>query len=91
MSELSIAEAAEEEYADSFRWYAQRSMKAAERFESEFAEALEAIAANPERYPVCDDGRHRFYLFKRYPFLPNSPPERLPCSSTRVIVHVPNS
>ena len=68
MSELLIAEAAEEEYAVSLQWYAQRSKNAAERFEAEFAEALEAIEAKPERYPVCDDGRHRFYLLKRYPF-----------------------
>lgn len=68
MTELLIAEAAEEEYTASLEWYAERSKKAAERFEAEFALALEAIKANPERYPSCDDGRHRFYLLKRYPF-----------------------
>jgi toxin ParE1/3/4 len=68
MSELFIAEAAEEEYTTSLHWYAQRSKKAAERFEAEFAKALETIKANPEQYPVCDDDRHRFYLLKRYPF-----------------------
>lgn len=36
-------------------------------FEVEFEEALKAIAAHPERYPLCDD-RHRFFLLKRYPF-----------------------
>jgi plasmid stabilization system protein ParE len=35
--------------------------EAAEQFEAEFAKALEAIAAHPERYPLCDD-RHRFFL-----------------------------
>jgi len=49
------------------RWYADRSKRAAEGFQAEFARALEAIAANPDRYPLCDD-RHRFYLLKRYPF-----------------------
>jgi plasmid stabilization system protein ParE len=34
--------------------------EAAEQFEAEFAKALEAIAAHPERYPLCDD-RHRFF------------------------------
>jgi toxin ParE1/3/4 len=68
MSEILIAEAAEEEYTASLQWYAGRSEKAAERFEAEFVKALEALEANPERYPVCDDGRHRFYLLKRYPF-----------------------
>ena len=67
MDNLLIAEAAEEEYTDSLRWYAERSMRAAEGFEAAFAQALELIAAHPERYPLCDD-RHRFFLLKRYPF-----------------------
>lgn len=67
MGDVLIAEGAEEEYAESLRWYAARSKPAAEGFEAEFARALEAIAANPQRYPLCDD-RHRFYLLKRYPF-----------------------
>ena len=66
MSSL-IAEDAEDDYTASFRWYAERSPRAAEGFEAEFARALDAIAASPERYPLCDD-RHRFYLLKRYPF-----------------------
>jgi plasmid stabilization system protein ParE len=68
MSEMLIAEAAEEEYVASLQWYAEGSKTAAERFEVEFARALEAIGANPEQYPMCDDGRHRFYLLKHYPF-----------------------
>jgi len=68
MSELLIAEAAHEEYTASLHWYAQRSKQAAARFEAEFAKALEAIEANPERYPVCNDDRHRIYLLKRYPY-----------------------
>ena len=68
MNELLIAEPAEEEYAASLQWYAERSKKAAERFEAEFARALQAIEEDPERYPTCDDDRHRFYLLKRYPF-----------------------
>ena len=36
-------------------------------FQAEFSRALEAIAATPDRYPLCDD-RPRFYLLKRYPF-----------------------
>ena len=63
MDNLLIAEAAEEEYTDSLRWYAQRSRRAAEGFEAEFEQALESIAAHPERYPLCDD-RHRFFRQK---------------------------
>jgi toxin ParE1/3/4 len=68
MIELLIAEPAEEEYTASLQWYAERSKQAAEGFEGAFAQALEAIKANPERYPSCNDGRHCFYLLKRYPF-----------------------
>ena len=67
MDNLLIAEAAEEEYAESLKWYAERSLRAAEGFEAAFEQALESIAARPERYPLCDD-RHRFFLLKRYPF-----------------------
>lgn len=67
MDKLLISEAAEEEYADSLRWYVERSTRAAEGFEAEFEQALVAIAAHPDRYPLCDD-RHRFFLLKRYPF-----------------------
>jgi plasmid stabilization system protein ParE len=67
MDKLLVAEAAEEEYTDSLRWYAERSIGAAEGFEATFEQALESIAAYPERYPLCDD-RHRFFLLKRYPF-----------------------
>ncbi len=67
MNELLVAEGAEQDYIESLRWYAERSKRAGEGFEAEFAQALEAIAANPRRYPLCDD-RHRYYLLKRYPF-----------------------
>ena len=67
MDNLLIAEAAEQEYADSLCWYAERSKQAAEGFETEFQRAIKAIAAHPEQYPPCDD-RHRYFLLKRYPF-----------------------
>jgi plasmid stabilization system protein ParE len=67
MDELLIAEAAEEEYTESLKCYAERSLRAAERFDAAFEQALNSIAAHPERYPFCDD-RHRFYLLKGYPF-----------------------
>jgi plasmid stabilization system protein ParE len=67
MIDILIGAGAEEDYAESLRWYAERSKRAAEGFEAEFTRVLEAIAANPGRYPLCDD-RHRFHLLKRYPF-----------------------
>jgi plasmid stabilization system protein ParE len=67
MSNVVISEGAEEDYVESLRWYAERSKQAAEGFEAEFGQALEAVAEDPERFPTCDP-RHRFYLMRRYPF-----------------------
>src|SRR4051794_37643459 len=67
MAEVWISEGAEEDYVGSLRWYAERSQKAAEAFQDEFAGALQAIVDDPDRYPACDS-RHRFFLMKRYPF-----------------------
>ena len=58
MDDPLIAEAAEQQYADSLGWYAERSKRAAEGFEAEFQRALEAIndtthrPLNPLFYPT---------------------------------------
>jgi plasmid stabilization system protein ParE len=67
MSNVRIISPAESEYADALCWYAERSQQAAERFEAEFDNALEAISSDPHRFPRCDE-RHRFYLTNRYPY-----------------------
>jgi plasmid stabilization system protein ParE len=67
MSRPLITFAAEEDYAASLRWYAERSLQAAQGFEAEFDRALDAIGSDPRRFPLCDS-RHRFYLMDRYPF-----------------------
>ena len=67
MSKLRIISAAEWEYTEALCWYAERSQRAAERFDAEFDKALEMIGADPRRFPLCDD-RHRFYLLDRYPY-----------------------
>ncbi|MFN0056760.1 MAG: type II toxin-antitoxin system RelE/ParE family toxin [Planctomycetales bacterium] len=67
MAEVVIAAAAEDDFAESLRWYAERSMRAAEGFQAEFQRALESIATNPDRFPSCDN-RHRYCLLKPYPF-----------------------
>jgi plasmid stabilization system protein ParE len=67
MAEILITAPAEEEYVDSLRWYASRSEQAAQGFEHEFARALDAIANDPDSFPLCDD-HHRFVLLARYPF-----------------------
>ena len=67
MNDLLICSAAEYEYVEALSWYSERSMQVAERFDSEFDQALLTIANDPERFPRCDD-RHRFYLTRNFPF-----------------------
>lgn len=67
MSKLVIAAGAEDDYAEALRWYAERSVRAAEGFQAELDRALESIAADPQRFPLCD-AQHRYRLVRRYPY-----------------------
>ena len=67
MVDLVVCSAAEGDYAEALRWYAEQSTQAADRFETEFGNALESIASDPYRFPKCDD-RHRYFLMRHYPF-----------------------
>jgi plasmid stabilization system protein ParE len=67
MDNLRIAEGAEDDYIASLTWYSALSKQAADGLEAAFAQALEAIATSPVRYPLYDE-RHRSYLLKHYPF-----------------------
>lgn len=67
MNKLRLISPAEWEYTEALCWYAERSQRAAEGLDVEFDKALMSIAADPLRFPKCDD-RHHFYLMDRYPF-----------------------
>ena len=67
MTKVIICSAAEDDYTQSLRWYAARSIEAADDFDSEFDRALSQIVDSPERFPACDE-RHRFFLMRRFPF-----------------------
>lgn len=67
MANVIICSAAEGEFAASLQWYAERSIEAAKDFDAEFDRAISQIAANPERFPMCDV-RHRYFLLRRFPF-----------------------
>ena len=67
MVDVIVTAAAEQDYAESLSWYAQRSESAALGFEAEFGRAIRLICETPRRFPQCD-GLHRFYLMRRYPF-----------------------
>jgi plasmid stabilization system protein ParE len=70
MAKLSIKyhPAARLEALDAFEWYRDRSLGAAERFQSELELAQAAIAEAPETWAEYRDGTRR-YLLKRYPYL----------------------
>ena len=67
MTNVIICSAAEVDYTEFLTWYAERSVDAARDFDAEFDWALAQIAADPERFPLCD-ARHRYYLLRRFPF-----------------------
>ena len=67
MANVIICSAAEVDYTESLTWYAANSIDAANDFDAEFGRSLELIAADPERYPLCD-ARHRYFLLRRFPF-----------------------
>lgn len=67
MAELFVTSAAERDYTEALCWYAERSLKAAEGFEAAVDASFAMIAADPERFPFCDD-RHRYYLLDRFPY-----------------------
>ena len=67
MGDVRLCSAAETEYTNSLRWYAERSVDAALEFDAEFDVAVREISSDPRRYPACDD-RHHYFLMRRFPF-----------------------
>jgi plasmid stabilization system protein ParE len=67
VAEVTLNAEAEAEYEWALAWYLVRSRRAAERFETAFDKAIEAIRSNPRLFPLCD-GLHRFVLLDRYPY-----------------------
>jgi plasmid stabilization system protein ParE len=45
MGKLVVSSAAERDYADALKWYAERSLQAAEHFEAELNRAIRSISA----------------------------------------------
>jgi len=58
---------AEEEARAAYRWYRERSERAAAAFEHEILSAIELIGASPATYPVAD-GELRRFLLARFPY-----------------------
>ena len=58
---------ADKEYQKAFRWYRRRSVRIADSFEARVQEAVDNIAANPERWPRWDD-HYRWIRVRGFPF-----------------------
>jgi plasmid stabilization system protein ParE len=67
MHNVKVSSAAEQDFTEALTWYIERSVQAAERFEAEFQNALQSIAADPQRFPRCGDNL-RYASLRRYPF-----------------------
>jgi plasmid stabilization system protein ParE len=67
MANVIVCSAAEVDFTESLKWYAERSIEAANDFDAEFNRAITQITADPERFPMCDV-RHRYFLLRRFPF-----------------------
>lgn len=67
MAEVLVTSAAQRDYVEALKWYAERSSEAAESFDAALDSALGEIAQVPERFPRCSDS-HRFYLLRRFPY-----------------------
>lgn len=65
--ELEYLEEALQEVEAAARWYAERSVTAAEAFSVEIDAAESAIVRLPEAWPPFDHGTRR-YLLQRFPF-----------------------
>ena len=65
---VEIDPAAEEELRESYRWYRERSLRAADAFMKEVDDAIDAIQKDPDRFGEFMYGCRR-RLLKRYPYL----------------------
>jgi plasmid stabilization system protein ParE len=63
-----ILDEAAEEARSAFRWYQDRSKKAAARFQQELDRAVEKICDSPNLWPPYMLNTH-FYRLRRFPYL----------------------
>lgn len=64
---LALHPEAEQEYRDAYSWYRERSVPAAERFESAVERALHQIQQSPDRWPLSH-WRFRKYTIYEFPY-----------------------
>ena len=64
---IEFHEAARREFDEALEWYRRRSLKAAHGFVEAMTEALQDIAADPDRCPSLES-KCRYWPVRRYPF-----------------------
>jgi plasmid stabilization system protein ParE len=64
---LKVSPAVKQELEQAYRWYAERSDKAAQAFRDEVLAAFDLVAQHPDRFPLWDDLVRRCVL-KHYPY-----------------------
>ncbi|MFT4099426.1 MAG: type II toxin-antitoxin system RelE/ParE family toxin [Burkholderiaceae bacterium] len=64
---VRLSETAEIDITEAFKWYQNRSRKAAESFRTEILSAIDRLASAPDSWKTDEDGNHHFVL-KRFPF-----------------------
>ena len=67
MAKVAFLPAADAEYREALDWYSARSPRTSIALEAAVEVALRAIGEAPERW-TRHDGRHHFYVLKRFPF-----------------------
>jgi plasmid stabilization system protein ParE len=68
MTKLVIHSGADDDFLESYLYYAQRSRAAAEKFDEQVRAAYQKVADNPKGGTVYDQN-YRFYSLKNYPHL----------------------
>jgi toxin ParE1/3/4 len=68
MTKLVIHSGADDDFHESYLYYAKRGRDLAERFDDQVKAAFDKIAANPIGGTVFDE-KYRFYSLKNYPHL----------------------
>jgi plasmid stabilization system protein ParE len=67
-AEIDFHPEAREEYLDALRWYLDRSVHVARRFQEEIIRCLELIAGHPDRCPIWE-GTIRWARLRRFPYV----------------------
>jgi plasmid stabilization system protein ParE len=68
MAKLIVHSGADDDFVESYLWYAKQDRRAAVRFESQLKDAFDRVAADPQG-GTAHDSLYRFYRLKNYPHL----------------------